>query len=322
MKKTKKHLFTHFFLLSILMLSASDISGQALEFVTSFGQDQLGDPDDEDCMVAGNGLLFIQDDSEDQIEVFNASAPFAFVQSFGAVELSSPAEGGIEIDNNFIFIMDDGDNEIEVYNATSPFGHVATFGTVNPGGAAAGEGKLFVSDPFNDAIQVYSTSSPFSLLTTITNSNVTGPSASVVYNGILFVTDRDSDNVHLFNVTDYSYLGEIGETEISSAEEGITAGDGYIFVLDNNEVEIFNATAPFDHVMTVDVSTETNAAECIAYFDGLVFIADNAGADEIDVYRCVLDKDQDVQNLPALPLRGLILLGMCIMLIGGILIRQ
>ncbi len=63
------HIFIHHYMCKtfffIAMLSFPFASnGQFLEYLTSFG-DELGDPDDADCMVVGKGLLFVQDDAVD-----------------------------------------------------------------------------------------------------------------------------------------------------------------------------------------------------------------------------------------------------------------
>ncbi len=92
---------------------------------------------------------------------------------------------------------------------------------------------------------------------------MTNPAASVVYNGRLYIARKDSDEVHVFDVSTYAYEGSFGNVEKSDADVGIAAGDGYILVLDDNpdEIEIFEAYPLFTHVGTVNIGADLSSSE-------------------------------------------------------------
>lgn len=312
MKKIK----TTVIYLAISLLSISG-SGQTFTYLESF---DLTDTDDRDelCLTVYDGKIFIQDEGDDEVDIYSATSPYGFIMGFGSSQFGN-SEDGIAVYNNFIFVADDDDEDIEVFKA-SDYSFVTQINTSayvdDIEGFIIAFGKIFVVDNSGGKVSVFSANSPYSYMTDFGATELDIPASITSHDGNVFVVDEDDSTVHVFNGTTYSHLGSFGDG--NSYGEGIAAICDYILVLEDegpDYIDVYSAFAPYTHITTFGEGEISNI-ECIAVNGNLIYIADSDN-NEIDIF----ELEEGCRPIPTLSQWSIIALGM-IMLILGLVARK
>jgi len=279
-------------LVIVLLLQAplflNSTFAQTFVYYGDVGATELGNPE---FITYANGLIYVADDSGDEIEIFNAIAPFNHVATVGSAEIGNPEY--IEIDNGLMYVADDNDNEIEIYSATAPFNHIVTVGSTeisNPESVHIEGGVLYVTDDGADEVHLYQASAPFTFIATIDDTALDEPKDIIVNNNYIFVLDDGDDDIDIFNDTaPFAYVASIGSAQIlGDSEQFILVGDA-IYVTDegaNEDVEIFSTVSPFAHLGTIDgVGTIIECPEDLTSTGGgnILLVADD-GSEEVHVF--------------------------------------
>ena len=275
---------------------------------------------DEVCMMVFDNKIFIQDEMNAEVDVYNANTPYNYIESFGS-GIIFDSEDGIQEYNGFIFVTDNGGpglDSIRVFNNTSPYNLVASFSdaTINDiEGFKISCNKIFVADGGDDDIVVFDAVSPFNYNTSFGNPQLNSPDGITSDGSRIFV--GDNDHIDIFDCMTYAHLGT------SSKGGGVEYDEGLVYdqqcrsllALDNDEdvIDVFSLDDPPVYQKSFGQGLFTDT-ECIAIAGNKIYVYDDR-ADEISIFECT------PQPVPTIGEWGLISLSLILLVLSTVALK-
>lgn|GEM_PF-3056676 len=155
--------------------------------------------DDPTGLAAGNGLLFVGDEDDDDIDIFSALPPFGLIQSIvpaGIDEVTSLA-----FSNGNLYLVDDIGDQIVILSGTSPHNVIGSFPVSMDmdAGVAVAFGLIYVITSGDD-INVYRDQPGYPLLETFNEDDIVGDPECIFADGTtIYVVDDSGDEIHVFS---------------------------------------------------------------------------------------------------------------------------
>jgi len=206
-------------------------------------------------------LIYVADDGNgggNEIEIFNATSPFAHVATVGTAEINNPQF--LLVQDGILYVVDDGDHEIDLFDATAPFNFIASVSSTEleeANGVAVSDDYIFVCDNGDDDVDVYDAAT-YAHLTTINNADFEALEFCYIYNNLLFITSRGYNNItseefgeiFVYDISNpFNFVGSFGENELEYLESVEFMG-GIVYAADEygDHIDLFQAASPFAHL--------------------------------------------------------------------------
>jgi hypothetical protein len=237
------------------------VTSNSLIYTSQFGSEGSGDGQFNhpgDVAIGPGGDLFVLDQGNDRVEVFNESGEY--LRQFGSAgsgngQMSEPDGLAVNSEGD-VWILDTGNGRIEEFNEDGDFIQIAGTGLIGSaeGIAVDRHGDVWVSATYEGHLLVFSGEGEY--LKTV-GSKGSGPGQldepeglTVDGNGHVWVAEWSNNRVQEFNEAG-EYLSNFGSAGSGAGEisnpYGITAGDGHVFVGEagNNRVQEFDEAGDF-----------------------------------------------------------------------------
>ena len=281
----------------------------------------MNTPDgDEVCMMVFDNKIFIQDDTDDEVDVYNANFPYNYIESFGS-GIIFDSEDGIQEYNGFIYVTDNstpGDDSIRVFNNTSPYNLDTTFSHPAIGdieGFKISCNKIFVADGIFGDMIVFEATRPYNFITSFGAADLISPDAPTSDGSRIFV--GDNDHIDIFDCNTYAHLGSVTKGPGAEYDEGLAYHQHCraLLALDNDvdEIDVFSLDSPPVYQKSFGAGLFADT-ECIAVSGDRIFVYDDSD-DEISIFQCT------PQAVPTIGEWGLILLGLILLIFGSVAMK-
>jgi hypothetical protein len=198
------------------------------DFVGKFGSTGSGNGQfiQSQGVCVDDDFIYVADKQNLRIQIFNKTAPYAFVAKF-----TSGKPIGVMVDSNYIYTSDQVGKTVRVHNKTSPYAEVDTFGTfANPYGIAVDDDRIFVSDYTGNDVKVYDKAT-YDLITNVGAygsgdgrfQNATGIDIDDNY---IYVGDYVGSRIQIFDKTTYAFVDKI---PLQFYALGVAVDSGHIY---------------------------------------------------------------------------------------------
>ena len=282
--------------------------GQTVKYLGNFGGADISDLDEIDCIFVHDNLIYVQDDDDDDVKVFDKNTQ-TLVTSFNDAQLSD-SEDGIVVSPPYIFVVENSDDEILVFNL-SDNSYNTNFGDTRLNeisGLAAGDGKIFVADESSNDIEVFSSSPPFTHLGTINDSDVDEPVSLSSDGQMLYVVERDLDVISIRN-TDSPFAQTATVPLPLDGDSGVAVDDKFIYVIgSDNLIHVFDKTN-FGLITRINTNDEVDDPACLAVDGNRIYVADEDN-DVIQVFSLTFE------NVPTMSQWSLFVLALMMIITG------
>ncbi len=296
--------------------------GPTFNHISTFNVSSQTPDGDEVCMMVYDYKIFIQDDDTDEVDIYDANAPYSYIESFGS-GIISDCEDGIQEYDGFIFVTDNGqrpiDDSIRVFTNTSPYNLVASFShtTINDiEGFKISCGKIFVADGGDDDIVVFDVIAPYNFITSFGSGQLNSPDGVTSDGSRIFI--GDDDHIDFFDCNTYDFLGSMTKGAGVDYSEGLVYDKNCksILSIENNDnvVDVFNLDSPPIYQTSFEDGFFTDI-ECIAVAGNKIYLY-NDDDDEISIFECI------PQPIPTIGEWGLTALSLLMLIFGSVAMRD
>jgi sugar lactone lactonase YvrE len=246
---------------SVSSEASAVVSASQLVYVSQFGSEGAGDGQFDhpgDVAIGLNGDLFVLDQGNDRVEVFNGSGEY--LRQFGSEgsgngQMSGP--DGLAVDSEGdVWVLDTGNGRIEEFSESGVFMRTAGAGLIGSaeGIAVDRHGDVWVSATYEGHLVEFSDEGEY-LKTVGSEGSEPGQldepeGISVDENGHVWVAEWANNRVQEFNEAG-EYLSTFGSAGLGAGEiglpYGITADGGHVFVgeVGNDRVQEFDEEGRF-----------------------------------------------------------------------------